>query len=127
LLLYPDPIRIDWRRCPIIVYDRLGLIKLLGIQASFFSAVTDVVETPAFRKALAKLGSRIQKLWERRKTDLARSLALTSLDFKEWKPGGPHTYSIRIDGNYRAHLHHDRQTDRWSATAIGPHKTMGHG
>jgi hypothetical protein len=127
LLLYADPIRIDGTRCPIVVSDRFGLIKLLGIRASFFRTVMGVVETAEFLRALAKLGSRFEKLWERRKWDLARSVALASLDFKEWKPGGPNTYSVRIDGNYRAHLHHDRQAGRWLAVAIGPHKAMGHG
>jgi hypothetical protein len=127
ILLYADPIRIDWTRCPIIVSDRFGLFKLLGIRASFFSAIRDVVETPAFLKQLARLGGRFQKLWVMRKRYLARSVALASLDFKEWKPGGPDTYSIRIDGNYRAHLHHERQASRWSAVSIGPHNAMGHG
>jgi hypothetical protein len=127
LLLYADPVRIDWTRCPIFVSDRFGRFKSLGIRASFFSAITDLVETPAFLKQLAKLGSRFQKLWEMRKRQAARSLALASLGFKEWKPGGPDTYAISIDGNYRVHLRHDRQAGRWSAIEIGPHKAMGHG
>jgi hypothetical protein len=127
LLLYADPIRIDWTRCPIIISDRFGLLKSLGIQVSFLTAITDVVETQAFLKQLAKLDGRYQKLWAKRKRLLAQSRALNSLGFQKWPPDGPDAYSINVDGNYRAHLHHERQAGRWSAIRIGPHKAMGHG
>jgi hypothetical protein len=123
LLLYADPIRIDWRRCPIIVGDRYGLLKSLGIQASFFSAITRLVETPAFLREFAKLDPRLQKLWKDRKRGLAQSLKLGSLGFKRWDGD---IYSVRIDGNYRAHLRH-HEAGNWSAISIGSHKAMGHG
>jgi|tagenome__1003787_1003787.scaffolds.fasta_scaffold20970139_2 hypothetical protein len=126
-LLYTDPIRIDWTRCPIIISDRFGLLKSLGIRVSFFSAITDLVETQAFLKQLAKLDGRYQKQWAMRKRLLAQSVALKSLGFKKWPPDGPDAYSINVDGNYRAHLRHERQAGKWSAISIGPHKATGHG
>jgi hypothetical protein len=125
LMFYPDPFKIDWTRCPIIIDDRHGLLKSLGIQVSFFSAVTVSQETPSFVRAFRKLDQTIQKLWRRRKADLARSTQLASLDFKQWVPGGPNCWSVRIDGNYRAHLR--RNASIWSAFDIGTHKAMGHG
>ena len=127
LIFYPDPIRIDWTRCPIIVHDRHDLRRQLGIGISFFDKVVELVETPAFRRALEKLDQRLQKQWTTRKVDLGRSTALKSLDFKQWKKGGDGCYSVRVDGNYRAHLRYDRETSVWLAEQIGNHKAMGHG
>ena len=67
------------------------------------------------------------ELWERRKADLARSVSLSSLGFQRWKPGGADCYSVRVDGNYRAHLRRDSANGSWIAEAIGDHKSMGHG
>jgi hypothetical protein len=127
LLLFPDPFRIDWRRCPIIFFDRHDLARRLGVKVDFFTSIPaeNITETPKFQKALGKLDPGIRKLWPKRKALLAQSTSLSSLDFKQWKPGGPDAYSMRIDGNYRAHLHHDRD-ERWSAVGIGSHKDMGH-
>jgi hypothetical protein len=127
LIFYPDAIRIDWRRCPIIVYDRLGLLHSLGIGISFFEVISSIIETPAFLKALARLDSRIQNIWHRRKADLARSVRLKGLGFQQWQPGGTDCYSVNVDGNYRAHIRRDRQSQAWIAEAIGDHKSMGHG
>ncbi|MGH7156036.1 MAG: hypothetical protein ACREF3_19080, partial [Acetobacteraceae bacterium] len=127
LLLYADPIRIDWTRCPIIVQDRFGLRDALGIHALFPFAIAHVDETEGFRKAIAKLGSWFRELWDKRKECLARSTAFNGLDFKRWPKAGPDMYSVRVDSNYRAHLRRDRGSGSWSAVAIGTHKEMGHG
>lgn len=127
LLLYPDPMRIDWTRCPIIFTDAHNLQGLLGIRVSLFPAVTGIEETAAFRKKLKKVDVKRQRLWIKRKEQLGRSTALSSLDFKQWKLGGRDCYSVRVDGNYRVHLRHDRSDARWFAVEIGEHKRMGHG
>ncbi|KUI27326.1 hypothetical protein [Mycobacterium sp. GA-2829] len=127
LIFYPNPVRIDWTRCPIIVDDPVHLLQRLGIGISLFRAVEDVEETPKFQSALSKLDPKLQKQWLKRKADLARSTALKSLDFKQWKKAGPNVYSVRVDGNYRAHLRHDRDEQVWFAEAIGNHKKMKHG
>uniref|UniRef100_A1UB30 Uncharacterized protein n=1 Tax=Mycobacterium sp. (strain KMS) TaxID=189918 RepID=A1UB30_MYCSK len=88
VIFYPNPVRIDWTRCPIILDDPVDLLQRLGIGVSLFRAVEDVLETPKFRSALSKLDSQLQKLWSTRKADLARSTALKSLDFKPWKKAG---------------------------------------
>jgi hypothetical protein len=55
LLLYADPFRIDWSRCPIFITDRFDLQRLLGIKIEFFQTLPYVEETEAFRKELKKL------------------------------------------------------------------------
>jgi hypothetical protein len=127
LIFYPDLIRIDWTRCPIVVLDEHDLQRKLGIGVSYFDAVEIFEETDSFKRSLTKLDRRIQKLWTIRKKDLARSTALKSLDFKQWRNGGPDIYSVRVDGNYRAHVRYDRDGSVWLAEQIGNHKAMGHG
>jgi hypothetical protein len=127
LALYPDPVRIDWTRCPVIVLDRHDLMGKLGIRVSYFHQIAELVETPSFQRAVVKLDRRIQKSWQARKEKLAQSTQLKSLDFKQWQKAGPDHYSVRVDGNYRAHLRYDRGQFLWFAEAIGNHKAMGHG
>jgi len=127
LIFYPNVTRIDWRRCPIIIHDRLGLLQSLGIGLCFFETISSIGETPTFLKALSKLDNRIQTTWQRRKADLARSVRLKSLGFQEWPSGGPNCYSVNVDGNYRVHIRRDRQSQTWIAEDIGTHKAMGHG
>src|SRR5262249_26679775 len=126
-IFYPSVTRIDWRRCPIIVHDRLGLLQSLGIGIYFFETIPSIKESSTFLKALSRLDSSKQKIWYRRKADLARSVRLQALGFKPWPPGGPDCYSVNIDGNYRAHIRRDRGTPIWVAESVGDHKTMGHG
>jgi hypothetical protein len=127
LMLYPDPIRIDWSRCPVILLDRHDLLRQLGIRVSYFRQIPEIVETPKFQRAFAKLDRSIQKRWQTRKVDLRRSTQLNSLDFKQWPKAGPDYYSMRVDSKYRAHLRYDRDQSAWFAEAIGDHKAMGHG
>lgn len=127
LMLYPNPIRIDWTRCPILILDEHDLLAQLGTGISYFEMVEHVEETAAFQRSLRKLDNRLRKTWESTKYDLARSTALKSLDFKQWKKGGRDVYSVRVGGNYRAHLQYDRATTTWFAEEIGDHKEMGHG
>jgi hypothetical protein len=127
LLFYPHPFRIDWRRCPILVHDRLGILQTLNIRISFFEAISGIVESPSFLKALSKVDRSIESTWQRRKADLARSTRLQSLAFQRWRPGGQHCYSVRVGGNYRAHLRHHPAKGLWVAEDIGDHKSMGHG
>lgn len=127
LIFYPDLVRIDWTRCPIIIHDDPGLLDLLGISISAFRTVTRVAETPGFVRSLRKLDKRLQKQWQIRKADLARSTALKSLDFKRWEPGGRGCFSVRVDSNFRAHLRYDSSDMTWAAESIDNHKAMGHG
>ncbi len=126
VMLYPDPTRIDWTRCPIIIADDHGLFKMLGVNVAPFQSVQDVVETPVFSKSLSKLDKRLQKLWLSRKELLTLSTSFKSLDFKQWKAAGPDFYSVRVDGNFRAHLRYDHDKLCWFAEAIGNHKAMNH-
>lgn len=126
LLLYNDPVRIDWTRCPIIVSDENDLLSSLGIQFSYFQSVSYIKETPKFQREMSKLSKRIQDLWRKRKEAVSVSTSLKSLDFKRWKPSGPDWYSMRIDGDYRVHLRHDRRQGTWIAESVGTHKEMRH-
>lgn len=127
LTLYPDVVRIDWTRCPIIVHDQFGVLRTLGIGVSNFSVIPDIEETEKFTRTLRRLDSRIQHDWNKRKLILARSTGLSSLDFKQWHKAGDDYYSVRVNGNHRAHLRYDRPQFRWFAEKIGNHKEMGHG
>ena len=125
--LYPDPIRIDWTRCPIIVRHEFGLLPQLGIGVSYFKCVAEIQESQSFKRAIAKLDSGIQKAWRQTKVTLAQTTAGKGLDFKQWKPDGPDYYSVRVNDNFRAHLRYDRGSSVWFAVRIGNHKDMGHG
>jgi hypothetical protein len=127
LIFYPRPFLIDWRRCPILIHDQGGILRGLGIGLAFFEAISGIFESPSFLKTLSRLDHRIQILWRKRKTDLARSVNLNSLGLQRWKPGGEGCYAVRADGNYRAHLRYDRAACSWIAEDIGDHKRMGHG
>jgi hypothetical protein len=127
LIFYPNAFRIDWRRCPILIHDELGLLQTLGIDVSFFETITGIVEAQSFLKALAKLGGKVEARWQRRKVDLARSVHLNGVGFQRWKPGGTDCYSVRLDGNFRVHLKRDGMKNCWIAEQIGDHKSMGHG
>jgi hypothetical protein len=126
-MLYPDPTRVDWSRCPIILTDDHNLLQQIGISIAYFQSVPEVFETAKFQRALVKLDRGLQQLWQMTKRDLARSTSLKSLDFKQWKKGGRDWYSVRVKGSFRAHLRYDRDRSAWFAEAIGDHKTMGHG
>jgi hypothetical protein len=104
LIFYPDIVRIDWTRCPLFILDEHGLQRTLGVGISYFDTVEIFEETESFKRLYSKLDRHLQKVWTVRKKDLARSTALKSLDFKQWKKIGPDVYSVRVDGNYRAHL-----------------------
>lgn len=108
MIFYPDIVRIDWTRCPIIVLDEHGLRRRLGLEVSYFDVVEIIEETASFKRSYSKLDCKLQKVWVTRKNDLARSTALKSLEFKQWKRDGRDGCSVRIDGNYRAHFRYDR-------------------
>jgi len=125
LMFYPDVFQVNWRRCPILVHDSLGVLEGLGIGIDFFERIERIVETPSFRRSLSKL--HVGAIWNRTKGKAARNLGLNSLGFQKWPAGGADCYSINVDSNFRAHLHHDRSTSLWTAVSIGDHKSMGHG
>lgn len=127
LMFYPDLIRIDWTRCPIAIIDDHDILSALGIDVAFFRAISCIEETAKFERSLKRLDRRIQKRWQESKRRLAISTSLSSLDFKQWKKDGSDYFSVRVDGNHRAHLRRDREASRWFAEAIGDHKEMGHG
>lgn len=127
LIFYPDLIRIDWTRCPILVLDEHGLQAALGISVSYYPVVTDIEETAKFERSLRKLDGSVQKRWQESKDKLALSTSLHSLGFQRWKKDGADCFSVRVGGNYRVHLRRDRSGSKWFAEAIGNHKEMGHG
>ncbi|MGV0721046.1 hypothetical protein ABQF17_07700 [Mycolicibacterium elephantis] len=127
LMLYPNPMQVDWTRCPIILQDRFDLQGRLGISISYFRTVEGVVETSKFQRDLKKLDKALQARWQNAKKLLARTTAAKSLDFKRWRRLGADWYSVRVGLNFRAHLRYDRGTSVWFAEAIGDHKAMGHG
>lgn len=126
LLLYNDPTRIDWTRCPIVLVDSHGLFHSLGIVPSYFQRITHVTETPAFTRKLDKLDKRIVRLWQKRKNLLAQTTAQQSHDLKKWPKSGDNWYSVRVDNKYRAHLRHDPAASMWFAESIGTHTQMHH-
>jgi hypothetical protein len=122
--LYPNALRIDWRRCPIILADEHDLLRALGIVPKFIACVSVINETDRFVSQLRKLGSLYEAKWQKTKKKLAHTTQLHGLDFKEWAPGGKNYWSVRIDRDVRAHLRFDNGT--WFADAIGRHDAMGH-
>jgi hypothetical protein len=68
----------------------------------------------------------LQSKWNQTKTKLLENRLLHGLNFKPWPKDGPERYSVRVDDNFRAHLHH-LGTGRWIAYTLGPHKQLGHG
>ena len=127
VMVYPSPTKIDWKRCPIMLYDRADIFRSLGIRPSYFEVVTGIEETDKFQHEFRKLDRSIQKRWYKSKLGLERSTSLTSLGFERWDKIGPDWYSVRVGGNFRAHLRYERDGSRWFAEAIGDHKKMGHG
>jgi hypothetical protein len=124
LIFYPNPFQIDWSRCPILVHDRLGILKTLGIGLDFFEKITGVVESLSFLRDLRRHGRDLEGKWSRRKERFALSVGREA---ERWRPGGPNCYSVRIDDNFRAHLSRDAANGSWTAESIGDHKSMGHG
>jgi hypothetical protein len=79
LLLYADPFRIDWTRCPIVISDRFDLRRQLGVKIEFFTSITEVTETPKFQKSLDKLDRSVKRMWLDQKRKLAQTVSLNSL------------------------------------------------
>lgn len=127
LLFYPDIVRIDWTRCPILILDERGILEALGINVAFFRRVCDIEETERFTRAFKKLDKSIQKQWRMSVNKLALSTSLNGLGFQPWNMDGADYYSVNVGGNFRAHLRYDRNGSKWFAEAIGNHKEMGHG
>lgn len=86
-----------------------------------------IVEPDSVSKLLASKYSSIRKQWERTKQKLLDNPGLPGLDFKCWDKK-KRQWSVRIDLNFRAHLHQENPRDGlWEVDEIGPHKQMGHG
>ena len=68
----------------------------------------------------------LQTKWRQTKTKLLENRLLHGLNFKPWPKDGPERYSVRVDDNFRAHLHH-LGAGQWLAYVLGPHKKLGHG
>ena len=58
LMFYPNPFQIDWRRCPILVHDRLGILNTLAIGVDLFEAIGEIAESAAFSKSIAEISDR---------------------------------------------------------------------
>ena len=123
---FPLRPRIDWRECAIHLIDDSARYGIPPGWLTFFSALPNVGETEDFRKQLRRLPQKIQTAWVRTKARVRDGLTRGD-DFKQWKPGGPEIWSIRLNSGYRAHLRHTQATGTWTATKIGGHKEMGHG
>lgn len=68
----------------------------------------------------------LQSKWDQTKAKLLENRLLHGLNFKPWPKDGPERYSVRVDDNFRAHLHH-KGSGKWLAYILGPHKKLGHG
>lgn len=117
---------VDWRFCPIHLVDDSRRYGLPEEWLDAFARLERVVESDAFRKQLARLSVQLQGAWQRVKRKLETGIT-SGCDFKRWSPGGPDTWSCRVNGNFRAHLREDKIGGRWEAVAIGGHKALGHG
>ena len=126
LVLYPNALRIDWRRCPIILADEDNLFSALGIAPRFVDCIPEIGETEKFIKKLRRLSPVYQKKWNSTKSKLARSVHIGGLNFKPWPKGGKDWYSVRVDDGVRAHIKNEAKLRQWSAEEIGPHDEMGH-
>ena len=122
--LYPNAHRIDWRRCPIIIVDEQGVFAKLGIAPKFINNVLVIKETQRFSAELTGLGPPYYGKWRKTKEKLAQGTQSRGLDFKPWRPKGKGWFSVRVDGNVRAHLRNDGHL--WYAEEIGSHDAMGH-
>lgn len=117
---------VDWRFCPIHLVDDSRRYDLPEKWLDAFSRLDRVVESDAFRKQLARLSVQLQGAWQRVKRKLETGIT-SGCDFKRWSPGGPDTWSCRVNDNFRAHLREDKIGGCWEAVAIGGHKALGHG
>jgi hypothetical protein len=124
--LYPNASRIDWRRCPVILLDEGKLFAALGIVPKFIDCIPEIFETSTFTKQLDRLGTNYVKKWRATKSRLNRSTSIPGLDFKSWPPRGKGWFSVRVDGDVRAHLLNDGFSHKWSAEEVGRHGAMGH-
>lgn len=131
-LLPLDPAAVA--QCPVWIVDDLDAAGLPPGAVRFFTCVSPIKETQAFRKEAKRLG--LEKAWDRTKNKLATRIP-NSVDFKKWPKGDEGMWSVRVNRDIRAHL---RQPSRhssagspdpgqapWLACKIGHHKAMGHG
>jgi hypothetical protein len=120
--------RLDWRDCPVHVVHDERRFSLPDFYANLFLVVASIDEAPSFRKALEKCDAKVQRAWARTRQKLATTVASPGLDFKLWaRRASQLEYSVRVDGNFRAHLLFDRGSESWTALSIGTHTKMGHG
>ena len=68
----------------------------------------------------------LKSKWQQTKKKLVENRLLRGLNFKPWPKDGPDRYSVRVDDNFRAHLHHTGE-GQWVAYIFGPHKKLRHG
>jgi hypothetical protein len=123
---FPIRPRIDWRYCPIHLFDDSDRIGMPPGWLSLFSRLAAIHETDEFIKKIKTMAPPIQRAWERTKQKLAITIT-AGADFKKWPKGGDNLFSVRVNDNFRAHLLRQRESDGWLAIAIGNHKEMGHG
>ncbi|MBN1974365.1 MAG: hypothetical protein JW787_12050 [Sedimentisphaerales bacterium] len=87
--------------------------------------VNEITESRSVVKLLAKKYASLKPLWENTKRKLIEDPTRNGLNFKPW-PEIPNHWSVRINLNFRAHLH-PIQPGKWEADELGPHKSLGHG
>jgi hypothetical protein len=92
----------------------------------FINSVGAIRETQGFNAELNKLGLAYEYRWRKTKEKLALNTQGRGLDFKPWPKKGKGWFSVRIDGNVRAHLRNDGPNQLWYAEEIGRHDAMGH-
>jgi len=85
--------------------------------------VRNVIESQKFSKMLDPSW---KKGWENTKRKLVENPAMQGLNFKPW-PRIPGYWSVRINDNFRAHLHPVTQAPgTWEADELGTHDDMKH-
>lgn len=122
---FPISPRINWRYCPIHLYNDSQRFDLPSEWLKFYSRLEVIDESEKFLKSLKKQPQNIQRAWDRTKTKLRSSLS-GGADFKKWPKGGENIYSARVNNSYRVHFKQGPEDNRWEAIQIGNHKEMGH-
>lgn len=88
--------------------------------------INHIQESETLSKLLSKKLRHLRGDWEKTKSKLMADKTLPGLDFKQWKPDGKNSWSVRVSDGNRAHLSHEGDGN-WLAYALGGHKELGHG
>jgi hypothetical protein len=126
-VMFEDADNIDDSRCPLIIVDEHNIFSLLGIEPKFIHTIEDIQHSEKFDDQIMELGSHVSKKWNKTKEKLKQSTMINGLDFKPWNKSGKGYFSVRVDGNIRAHIRQNKDQGFWIAEEVGNHAAMGHG